>query len=296
MNPPKGSRFVYVNGRFMPHEDASISVFDSGFLSGDAIFEGLRIHNGRALRLEEHLDMLWESAHALMIGLTLTRDEVREAIVETARKNGIREDGYLRIQITRGRMSKPFMNPSLAEGENSLVIFPDPGPPSQGGEGVGIITSSIRRVPPDSLDQKIHSCNKLNSLLAKLQANLVGADEALMLDESGFVAECSTTNVFFVKDGRVLTPHPKSCKLGVTRQTIIEGVRGLGYEVVEKDISLYEAYNCDECFCCGTHGGITPVIEIDGRRVGEGRRGLVTKKIVEFYSDLYDREGFLIYQ
>jgi branched-chain amino acid aminotransferase len=296
MTTSKGSGFVYVNGRFMPQEEASISVFDSGFLSGDAIFEGLRIHEGRALRLEEHLDMLWESAHALMMGLTLTRDEVREAVVETARRNGFKEDGYLRIQITRGRMSKPFMNPSLAEGESSMVIFPDPGPPSRGGEGARIITSSIRRVPPDSLDQKIHSCNKLNSLLAKLQANLVGADEALMLDESGFVAECSTTNIFLVKDGQVLTPHPKSCKLGVTRQAIMDGARGLGYEVVEKDISLYEAYNCDECFCCGTHGGITPVIEIDGRRVGDGGRGPVTENIVEFYSDLSGREGFPIYQ
>jgi branched-chain amino acid aminotransferase len=238
--------------------------------------------------------MLYQSAHALKMDLTITREEVKKAISETVRKNNMMDRGYLRIQITRGIMRKPFMNPSLAEGKSSLIIFLDPGSISNDEEGARIITSSIRRSPPDVLDQKIHSCNKLNSLLAKLQANIFGVDEALMLDENGFVAECSATNIFFIKDGKVLTSHANSCKLGVTRQTILEKVKELGYEAIEKDISLYEVYNSDECFYCGTHGGITPVIEVDGRKIGDRKIGSITRKIMKWYSDTVEKESIPI--
>jgi len=291
MTSKNENNFVYVNGVFMPKEEASISVYDSGFLSGDAIFEGLRIFNGKVFKLDDHLDMLWESAHALKIYLSFTKDDVIQAIQKTVRKNDIIKNGYLRIQITRGKMMKSFMNPSLAMGETSLVIFPDLSPLNNNVKGAKIITSSIRRPSPDILDQKIHSCNKLNSLLAKIQANIVGADEALMLDDRGFVAECSTTNIFIIKNGNIFTPLPHSCKLGVTRQTIIDGARGIGYLTIEKDISLYEIYNSDECFYCGTHGGITSVIEIDGRKIGNGKLGIITNKLLTMYDDLCNKNS-----
>jgi branched-chain amino acid aminotransferase len=235
--------------------------------------------------------MLWESAHALKIYLSFTKDDVIQAIQKTVRKNDIIKNGYLRIQITRGKMMKSFMNPSLAMGETSLVIFPDLSPLNNNVKGAKIITSSIRRPSPDILDQKIHSCNKLNSLLAKIQANIVGADEALMLDDRGFVAECSTTNIFIIKNGNIFTPLPHSCKLGVTRQTIIDGAREIGYLTIEKDISLYEIYNSDECFYCGTHGGITSVIEIDGRKIGNGKLGIITNTLLTMYDDLCNKNS-----
>ena len=278
------TKFVYLNGELIPEDLAMISIFDSGFLSGDAIFEGVRVKNGKFFQLDEHIEMLWESAKALDMDLDFLKQDVKEAIFETAKKNGFSDDGYLRVQISRGRMTKPFMNPTLARGECSLVIYPDDSKENYGGTGARIITSVIMRLPPSGLDQKIHSCNKINSLLAKTQANLVGMDEALMLDMNGFIAECSAMNIFFVKDGRLLTPYAKSCKLGVTRQYLLDTVGTLGIEVFERDLSLYDAYNSDECFMCGTHSGLTSVSEIDGREIGDGEIGETTRKIMNWYS------------
>jgi branched-chain amino acid aminotransferase len=278
------ARFIYVNGKLMPDDLAVVSVFDSGFLSGDAIFEGVRLKNGKFFQLDEHINMLWESAKALSMDLEFLKQDVKEAIFETAKKNGFVEEGYLRVQISRGCMTKPFMNPTLAKGECSLVIYPDDSKENNGESTTRIITSGIRRLPPSGLDQKIHSCNKINSLLAKTQANLVGMDEALMLDMNGFIAECSAMNVFFVKDGLLLTPYAKSCKLGVTRQYILDNVGTLGINVFERDLSLYDAYNSNECFMCGTHSGLTPVTEIDGRQIGDGKIGETTRKIMNWYS------------
>lgn len=278
------TKFVYLNGELIPEDLAMISIFDSGFLSGDAIFEGVRVKNGKFFQLDEHIEMLWESAKALDMDLDFLKQDVKEAIFETAKKNGFSDDGYLRVQISRGRMTKPFMNPTLARGECSLVIYPDDSKENNGDTEARIITSVIRRLPPSGLDQKIHSCNKINSLLAKTQANLVGMDEALMLDMNGFIAECSAMNIFFVKDGRLLTPYAKSCKLGVTRQYLLDNVGKLGIEAFERDLSLYDAYNSDECFMCGTHSGLTSVTEIDGRKIGNGKIGETTRKIMKWYS------------
>jgi len=286
---------VYVNGAFMPQDKAVISVYDSAFLAGDSIFEGVRVYNGKVFKLNEHIDLLFECAHALMMKLTFTKEDVRNAVLETLRKNDLHDGVHVRIQITRGKMSKPYMDPALALDQPSLVIFTNPRRPDYPREGVRILISSIRRPPPDCLDQKIHTTNKTNSLLAKLEANMAGVAEALMLDTDGFVAECSATNIFFVKDKKVLTSTLKSCKMGITRQLIIEGARELGYEVSEKDISLYEVFNADECFLCGTHGELAPVVEIAGRKIGEGKPGPVTQALSNWYNEQARRDGVPIY-
>ena len=310
MSHNKETPLVYVNGKFMKKEDAKISVFDSGFLSGDAIFEGVRAYNGKLFRLDEHIELLFECAHALKMDLKLTKDEVKTAVFETLRINNFKDSVHIRIQISRGKMSQCFMNPSLALGEPTLVIYLTPGPgfnniylddsteeidnkdiENNQEEGAKIITSSIRRPPPDVLDQKIHSTNKHNSLLAKVEANLAGVDEALMLDLNGFVAECAATTIFFVKDKRVLTSNPESCKLGVTRQVLIQGANELGYEVLEKNISIYEVYNSDECFMCGTHGEIVPITEVDGRKINYGKIGTVFKELQRWYFNQTEKEG-----
>jgi len=278
----------------MSQDEASISVYDSGFLSGDSIFEGVRIYNGKAFKLDEHIDLLWDCAHALKMVLSFTREDVRNAVLELLRMNNHTDGVHVRIQVTRGKMKQHLMNPASAVGNASLVIYAAPAPlnPEQ---GVKIITSSIRRVPPDCLDQKLHTCNKVNSLLAKLEANLAGVAEALMLDINGFVAECATTNVFFIKDEKVMTPMLKSCKMGITRQLVIDGAKELGYDVFEKDLTLYNVYTADECFFCGTYGGLKPVIDVDGRMIGDGTPGPITKHLIEWYNDLTGNEGVKIY-
>ena len=192
-------------------------------------------------------------------------------------------------------MSKPYMDPALALGEPSLVVFASQRSLGYPQEGVRIIVSSIRRPPPDCHDQKIHTTSKTNALLAKLEANMAGVAEALMLDVNGFVVQCTATNIFFVKDKKVLTSTLKSCKMGVTRQLVIEGAKELGHEVLEKEISLYEAFNADECFFCGTHGEITPVVEISGRKIGDGRLGAITQELRKWYLKQATEEGVPIY-
>ena len=225
---------VYINGAFLSQDQAVISVYDSAFLAGDSVFEGVRVYKGKVFKLDEHIDLLFECVHSLKIKLNFTKEDVRNAVLETLRKNNLTDEVYVRIQITRGRMSKPYMDPALALDQPSLVIFTLPIKPDHPQDGVKIIVSSIRRPPPDCLDQKIHTTNKTNSLLAKLEANMAGVAEALMLDTDGFVAECSAANIFFVKNKKVLTSTLKSCKMGVTRQLVIEARENLDMKFLRR--------------------------------------------------------------
>lgn len=283
---------VYIDGVLYPKSQAKISVYDHGLLYGDGVFEGIRIYSGRIFRFTEHMDRFCESARSIGLELPLDRAGVEKAVIETVRENGL-HDAYIRLVATRG-MGDLGLDPRKCS-KSSLIVIVDKiqlYPPKLYEEGITVITAATRRINPDMLSSKVKSLNYLNSILAKMEANLAGCIEALMLDINGYVCECSADNIFTVKKGAIYTPGPEfSLLMGVTRAVAIELGRKLGLTVNEVPMTRHDIYTADECFLTGTGAELVPVIALDGRAIGDGRPGPVTARLIEAFKGLRTSEG-----
>lgn len=261
-----------------------VSVFDSGFVLGDGVWEGLRVHRGRAVFLEAHLDRLYEGAKAIAIDIGLTRDELRAAIEETLAANGMTDGVHVRLMVTRGVKRTPYQDPRMTVGPATIVIIPEykePRPDTVAG-GIRLFTVHIRRPYPDVVDPKLNAHSKLNDILACIQAYTAGGDEALMLDPHGFVATCNSTHFFIVRRGELWTSSGAFCLGGITRGTVLRLAREAGIPTYEKDFSLTDVYGADEAFVTGTFAGLVPVKEVDGREIGDGDRP-VMRQLQDLY-------------
>jgi branched-chain amino acid aminotransferase len=273
---------IWVNGQLLPRQDAKVSVFDSVVQGGDAVWEGIRIYDGYAFMLGQHIDRMLDSAHALAFRNVPSREAIAEAVFATLRANGMRDGAHIRLTLTRGEKITSGMDPRLNQQGCTLIVLAEWKPPVYDNQqGIRLTTSSVRRNNPQFLDSKIHHNNLLNNILAKIEANVAGADDALMLDANGFVAETNATNVFMVRRGTLFTPHADACLPGITRQLVIDMARETGIPVQERNLSLTEFYNADEVFTTGTMGELTPVREIDGRPVVNKGAGELLGKLRE---------------
>jgi branched-chain amino acid aminotransferase len=290
-NEKNRNLIVNISGNLVHRDQAGISPFDSAVQGGDAVWEGLRLYDGRIFKLTEHLDRLRSSALALAFQQIPTHDEITREIRRTLAANGMRDGVHIRLTLTRGVKVTSGMDPRLNQAGPTLIVLAEHKEPVYDKGGVTLITSAIRRFPPDCLDPKIHSCNLIQSILAKIQANAAGADDALMLDLRGFVAETNATHVFLVQGGTLLTSHETACPEGITRGTVLEICRANGIPWREKDLSLTEVYRADEMFCTGTMGELAAVVRVDGRTVGGGAAGPVTLRLMELFRELTRREG-----
>jgi branched-chain amino acid aminotransferase len=285
---------VDINGQLVHRDAAGISPFDSAVQGGDAVWEGLRLYNGRIFKLTEHLDRLRSSALALAFAEIPSHEAITREIRRTLEANGMRDNVHIRLTLTRGVKMTSGMDPRLNTGGPTLIVLAEHKPPVYDFRGITLITSSIRRFPPDCLDPKIHHCNLLQSILAKIQANVAGADDALMLDLRGFVAETNATHVFIVSGGEVLTSHDVACPEGITRMTVLEICHAQAIPHRVKDISLTEVYRADEMFCTGTMGELAPVVRVDGRPIGDGTAGPMTRRLTELFRERTRTEGTLV--
>jgi branched-chain amino acid aminotransferase len=285
---------ININGRLVHRDEAGISPFDSAVQGGDAVWEGLRLYRGRIFKLAEHLDRMKDSALALAFAVIPTHDEITREISRTLAANRMFDDVHVRLTLTRGVKVTSGMDPRLNQSGPTLIVLAEHKPPVYDKSGLRLITSGIRRIPPECMDQKIHSSNLLNSILAKIQANAAGADDALMLDLRGFVAETNATHVFLVRRGTVITPAAVSCPEGITRQTVLDLCRRDAIACEVRDVSLAEVYRADELFCTGTMGELAPVKEIDGRTVAEGTVGPVYRRLSELFRELTESEGTIV--
>lgn len=274
---------IYVNGELLPRSQAKISVFDSSVQGGDAVWEGLRVYRGRIAALEPHLRRLQDSAHALAFASVPSNDEIREAIFATLRANGMDDGAHIRLTLTRGEKLTSGMNPKLNVHGCGLIVLAEWKPPVYGDEGIRIITSAIRRNSPQHLDSKIHHNNLLNNILAAIEANVAGVDCALMLDTAGYISETNDTNVFVIRDGVLYTPFADSCLPGITRRMILDLAHRDDIKAVEKNLSLTELYVADEAFTTGTMGELTPILQADGRTIGDGCAGPLTRRLQELH-------------
>jgi branched-chain amino acid aminotransferase len=283
---------IFIDGKFFNERDAKISVFDHGLLYGDGIFEGIRAYNGRVFKLKEHIDRLFCSAKAILLELPMSHSELMKATVETCRKNKLR-DGYIRLVVTRGIGSlglspKSCKRPSVIIIAGSIQLYP----PEFYAKGLTIITVPTTRNLHSALNPAIKSLNYLNNILAKIEANNGGCEEAVMLNAEGFVAECTGDNLFIVKNGELFTPPLSAGALyGITRQTVIELAEQSGLKVSEPNLTRYDLFNADECFLTGTGAELIPVVKIDGRVIGAGKPGKITRKLVEDYRALTKVSG-----
>jgi branched-chain amino acid aminotransferase len=287
---------VYMNGKLVPRGEARISVFDASFQSGDNVWEGIRVYNGKVFKLHEHINRLFDSAKELDIPIRLSPSEIEEAVFATLRANRLFDETHIRLILTRGERRTSGMNPKFVTSDPSLVIIAERKPPIFDKKGIRLVTSSLRRPTPDSLNPQVHHGNQLNSILAKIEANRAGADDAVMLDHYGFVAEANSTNLFLVKDGEISTPFPTACLPGITRATVIREARLAGIPTVERNIALAELHVADEVFATGTIAEVVPVIEIDGRQIGQGVPGPVTLRVSDLYRRLTETQGVEIPQ
>ena len=275
--------YVYLDGKFVKGEEAKISVFDRGLLYGDAIFEGIRAYNGHLFKLKEHVNRLFESAKCFQMEIPLSKEELMNAISKTVEMNGLR-DAHVRPLVTRG-IGKPGLDPAKAV-IPTVIIMAYPYKHWESEKPLTLTKTYVVSRPSNNLDPKIKCTDYLHSVLAKIKANLAGADDALMLDSRGFIAECTTENIWIVKHGKLYTPTTVSALAGITRMTIGEIARELGYEVFEKDLTLQNVYTADELFLCGTGAEIQPVGTVDGRKIGSGETGQITKKIIDRYQNV----------
>ncbi|MGB5209338.1 MAG: aminotransferase class IV [Gammaproteobacteria bacterium] len=290
-DPRNADILVHVGGALVSRSEARVSVFDSAVQGGDAVWEGLRVYDGRIAEFAAHLDRLLESAHALAFATVPDTDEIRQAVFETLQANGMRDGVHIRLTLTRGEKISSGMNPRLNRSGPCLIVLAEWKPPVYGNTGIRLITASTRRNTPQCLDSKIHHNNLLNNILACIEANVAGVDSALMLDVAGFVSETNDTNVFAVRHGQVVTPHADSCLPGITRGLLLDLCRRQGIPAQERNISLTEMYNADEVFTTGTMGELTPVLEIDGRRIGNGQPGPTTGRLMELHGDWVRQNG-----
>lgn len=282
---------IYVNGELYPRERALISVFDSGFILGDGVWEGLRVHRGRLAFLDMHLARLFEAAKAIDLDIGLDRAALTAALYRTLAANHMTEGVHVRLMITRGLKSTPYQDPRACIGPATVVIIPEyklPRPETLT-RGVRLFTVHVRRGAPDVQDPKLNSHSKLNCITACIQATKAGADEALMLDPHGFVATCNSTHFFIVRRGEVWTSTGKYCIAGITRANVLSVCRQAGIPAIEKDFSLTDVYGADEAFVTGTFAGIAPVTEVDGRKL-TAARGPMVERLQRLYRELIERD------
>jgi branched-chain amino acid aminotransferase len=285
---------ININGRLMHRDEAGISPFDSAVQGGDAVWEGLRVYNGRIFRLEEHLDRLRHSALALAFAQIPTRDEIIEQIRQTLEANQMRDGVHIRLTLTRGVKVTSGMDPRLNQSGPTLIVLAEHKPPVYDKTGISLITSSVRRFPPDCLDPKIHHNNLLQSILAKIEANHAGADDALMLDQRGFVAETNATHVFLVQQGVVMTSRLVACPEGITRAVVLELCQEHAIPSSERDLTTTDVYRSDEMFCTGTMGELASVVQVDGRTIGSGQPGPMTQRLSELFRAKTAEEGTVL--
>jgi len=291
IDPRNADILVYVAGELLPRSEARVSVFDSSVQGGDAVWEGLRVYDGRIAELDAHLERLADSAHALAFARIPDRDAIREALFRTLEANGMRDGAHVRLTLTRGEKITSGMNPRLNRSGPCLIVLAEWKPPVYGDAGIRLVTAATRRNTPQCLDSKIHHNNLLNNILACIEANVAGVDSALMLDISGFVSETNDTNVFAVRRGEILTPYADSCLPGITRGLVLSLCARNDIPAAERNLSLTEMYTADEVFTTGTMGELTPVLEIDGRCIGDGGRGPMTARLMELHGSWVRNHG-----
>lgn len=282
---------VNINGKLLHRDQAGVSPFDSAVQGGDAVWEGLRVYDGRIFKLEEHLDRLYLSAAALSFAEVPARENVVAEIKRTLAANGMCDGVHIRLTLTRGVKVTSGMDPRLNQSGPTLIVLAEHKPPVYSKGGLTLVTSAIRRPPPEMLDPRIHHANLLNSILAKIEANNAGADDALMLDTRGFVAETNATHLFFVRGGDLTTSRVLACPEGITRATVLEICRAQKILCDERDVSLPELYESDEVFCTGTMGELAAVTKVDGHTIGNGEVGSITRKLSDLFAERTAIEG-----
>ena len=292
-DPRNQNILIYVNGELLPRNEAKISVFDSGYLVGDGIWEAVRLHKGKLVFLDQHLDRLWQAAATVGMDPGMSREELKEAIHKTLKANDMHDGVHVRFMLTRGIKKTPSQDPRLTISGPNLVIIAEHKTASEESreKGIKLFTSTIRRGSPDYLDPRLNCHSKLHEVMALVQAIEAGADEALMLDIHGFVATCNATNFFMVKNGELWTSTGQYCMNGITRGNIIRVGRKNNIPVFEKNFSLFDVYGADEAFVTGTFGGITPVTHVDGRMIGSGKFGPMSRKLLDGYKALVESEA-----
>src|SRR5881275_2913313 len=287
---------IYIDGKFYSEANAKISVFDHGLLYGDGIFEGIRFYNGRVFRLEEHLHRLWDSARSICLEIPMTMRNMTEAVLETIRQNHLR-DGYIRLLVTRG-IGNLGLNPMQCKSPSVIIIVAAIALYHENlyRKGLTIVTCATRRCNPGALNPAVKSLNYLNNVMARLEANLADADEALMLNDQGNVAECTADNVFVIKRGQIVTPPVTAGALrGITRSVAFEIAEELGFKTLKADITRHDIYAADECFLTGTAAEIVPVVKADGRVIGNGKPGPITTRMIARFRELTGETGTPIF-
>lgn len=287
------SILININGELVPRERAVISVFDSGFILGDGVWEGLRVHGGAIPFLSRHLKRLWEGAAALDMDLSLSQEELAQRLFDTLTANDMTDNVHIRLMVTRGIKSTPYQDPRVTIGPPTIVIIPEykEPAPSLNDRGVRLFTVHVRRGYADVQDPRINSHSKLNCIFACIQATKAGFDEALMLDPHGQVATCNSTHFFIVREGEVWTSSGDFCLDGITRRNVINLCKQVGIPVYEKNFSLTQVYSADEAFVTGTFAGLTPVVDVDGRQIGSGSRGPMVDRLQALYAELLHTES-----
>ncbi|MDD1709042.1 MAG: branched-chain-amino-acid transaminase [Methanoregulaceae archaeon] len=287
---------IYIDGKYLPKDEARISVFDHGFLYGDGVFEGIRAYNGRVFRLQEHLDRLYDSARTIDLAVPVSKEEMAEIILETLRRNKLK-DGYIRPLVSRG-VGDLGLDPRKCPKASVIVIAVEWG--AMYGDlyekGLKAITVSVRRNPADALPPNVKSLNYLNNILAKIEANYKGGDEAIFFDTNGYIAEGSGDNIFVVKNGVIFTPPTLNNLRGITRAVVLEIAKSHGITLVEQNLGYYDMYSADEVFVTGTAAEVAPIVLIDGRSIGSGRPGPVTRQLMAAFKTVTETEGTPIYK
>ena len=291
-DPRNESILININGELVPRAQAVVSVFDSGFILGDGIWEGLRVHGGVIPFLEQHLKRLWEGAKALDLDMGMSREDMARRLMATLEANGMSEHVHIRLMVSRGIKSTPYQDPAVTISPPTVVIIPEykSPDPALNDRGVRLYTVYVRRGYADVQDPRINSHSKLNCIFGCIQAAKAGYDEALMLDPHGHVATCNSTHFFIVRDGEVWTSSGDYCLDGITRRNVINLCKDNGIPVFEKNFSVMQTYSAEEAFVTGTFAGLTPVFEIDGRRIGTGTRGPMVDRLQALYQELLSRE------
>lgn len=288
---------IYLNGRFVPEEEAVVSVFDHGLLYGDGVFEGIRAYHNRVFKLKEHIDRLYDSARTIALEIPLTKEEMTGVVLETCRQNNLR-DGYIRLVVTRGKGDlgldpRKCRVPTVFCIAASIQLYPE----ELYQKGLEMITVATRRNLPEACNPQVKSLNYLNNIYARIEANLFGVPEAVMLNQEGYVAEATGDNIFIVKEGVLITPPPSAGILvGITRNAVIDIARKKGVKVEEKLFTRHDIYNADECFLTGTAAEIIPAVRLDGRPIGEGRPGRLTQELIRAFRELTRVDGAVIFE
>src|SRR5437868_7928807 len=296
--PTRGGREakIYIDGKFYSEANAKLSVFDHGLLYGDGIFEGIRFYNGRVFRLEQHFERLWNSARSICLDIPMTRQEMTEALLETIRQNHLR-DGYIRLVVTRG-VGNLGLNPEQCKNPSVIIIVATIALYHEDfyRKGLSIVTVATRRSNPASLNPAVKSLNYLNNVMARIEANLAHADEALMLNDAGNVAECTADNVFIIKDSQIFTPPITAGALrGITRSVVFDIAGEFDLEVTEADFTRHDIFVANECFLTGTAAEIVPVVKADGRLIGNGKPGPITTRIIARFREMTRETGTPIF-